>query len=121
MFSFVITKGGVVNSTMIAIDLMHKNKASGMGGVVINIASITALGAHFWLPIYAGSKHAVLGFTRSLTNEKFYERTGVKFMSICPGVTHTPLATREAFIGKHCFPEMKDEVGRLLDTFPAQE
>lgn len=93
----------------------------GNGGIVINIASITSLGAHFWLPIYAGSKHAVLGFTRSLNNDKFYERTGVKFMAICPGVTHTPLASTEAFIGRHCFPEMKTEVLRLLKLFPTQE
>lgn len=99
---------------------MRKDR-TGKGGVVINIASITALGAHFWLPIYAGSKHAVLGFTRSLKNEKFYEKTGVKFIAICPGVTHTPLATRDAFIGKHQFQEMKEEVSRILDTFPTQE
>lgn len=91
----------------------------GKGGIVVNIASITSLGAHFWLPIYAGSKHAVLGFTRSLNNDKFYERTGVKFMAICPGVTHTPLASTED--GRHCFPEMKEEVLRLLNTFPKQE
>lgn len=44
---------------------MRKDKGM-RGGIIINIASITGLGAHFWLPIYAGSKHAVLGFTRSL-------------------------------------------------------
>lgn len=54
-----------MNSTIIGIDLMRKD--NGMrGGSIVNIASITALGSHFWLPVYAGSKHAVLGFTRSL-------------------------------------------------------
>lgn len=54
-----------MNSTTIAIDLMRKD--NGMrGGFIVNVASITALGSHFWLPVYAGSKHAVLGFTRSL-------------------------------------------------------
>ncbi|XP_063698209.1 alcohol dehydrogenase-like [Culicoides brevitarsis] len=116
-----INYGGVVNSTFAAIDLMRKDKNGGNGGVVINIASITSFGAHFWLPVYAGTKHAVLGFTRSLKNDKFLELTGVKFMVICPGVTRTPLATREAFVDKHCFPEMKEEVERILNTYPVQD
>lgn len=68
MFSSKVFKtfqGGVVNSTLIGIDLMRKDEGM-RGGVIVNIASITALGPHFWIPIYAGSKHAVLGFTRSL-------------------------------------------------------
>lgn len=55
----------MVNSTMIGIDLLRKDKGM-RGGSIVNIASITALGSHFWLPVYAGTKHAVLGFTRSL-------------------------------------------------------
>ncbi len=68
---YTYEKGGVVNSTLIGIDLMRKDKGM-LGGTIVNIASITALGPHFWLPVYAGSKHAVLGFTTSLnvTSEK---------------------------------------------------
>lgn len=54
-----------MNSTLIGIDLMRKD--NGMrGGIVVNIASVAALHATFTAPVYCGSKHAVLGFTRSL-------------------------------------------------------
>lgn len=44
---------------------MRKDKGM-RGGVIVNIASRAALGAPFAAPVYAGTKHAVLGFTRSL-------------------------------------------------------
>uniref|UniRef100_A0A336MRX3 CSON006124 protein n=1 Tax=Culicoides sonorensis TaxID=179676 RepID=A0A336MRX3_CULSO len=115
-----INYGGVVNSTLIGIELMRKDRPGNKGGVIVNISSISALGGHFWLPIYAGTKHAVLGFTRSLVNKKFFEKTGVSFMAICPGVTETPLAVVDAFCGRHQFQDMKDEVKRILDSFPSQ-
>lgn len=58
-------QGGVVNSTLIGIDLMRKD--NGMrGGTIVNIASTAALSTRFIFPLYTSSKHAVLGFTRSL-------------------------------------------------------
>lgn len=54
-----------MNSTLIGIELMRKD--NGMkGGVIVNVASIFGLNANFASPVYAGTKHAVLGFTRSL-------------------------------------------------------
>lgn len=44
---------------------MRKDKGM-RGGFIVNIASIAALGAHFTCPVYSGTKHAVMGFTRSL-------------------------------------------------------
>lgn len=54
-----------MNSTLVGIDIMGKDKGM-RGGIIVNIASIAALQASFACPIYVGSKHAVLGFTRSL-------------------------------------------------------
>ncbi|KAJ6633497.1 Alcohol dehydrogenase 1 [Pseudolycoriella hygida] len=118
--AIAINYGGVVNSTLIGIDLMRKDKGM-RGGNIVNIASITALGSHFWLPVYAGSKHAVLGFTRSLKNEKFFAETGIKFISICPGVTITPLVNFEEYFKKLSFPTMADEIMSITRTFPTQE
>jgi len=115
-----INYGGVVNSTLIGIDLMRKDKGM-QGGTIVNIASVAALGAHFWIPVYAGTKHAVLGFTRSLKNDKFFEETGVKFIAICPGVTNTQLTTPEAFFGQQLFPTMIEEVVALYRGFARQE
>jgi len=115
-----INYGGVVNSTLIGIDLMRKDRGM-RGGTIVNIASVAALGAHFWIPVYSGTKHAVLGFTRSLKNDKFFEVTGIKFIAICPGVTNTQLTTPEAFAGQQLFPTLIEEVISLYRTFARQE
>jgi len=114
-----INYGGVVNSTLIGIDLMRKDKGMG-GGVIVNIASIAALSTPFSAPIYAGSKHAVLAFTRSLKNDKFFEKIGVKFIAICPGVTDTPLMDFEKFFNRQLFPSMVDEVKSMFSNIRSQ-
>lgn len=81
---------GVINGTQIALD--HMNIArGGQGGMIVNIASALGLDVHFTLPIYSASKHAVVGYTRSMADEKFENKFGVKFVTICPGFTSTPL------------------------------
>ncbi|XP_071451820.1 15-hydroxyprostaglandin dehydrogenase [NAD(+)]-like [Hetaerina americana] len=47
-----------------ALKIMSK-KAGGKGGVIVNTASIAGLMAYTFGPIYAGTKSAVVGFTRS--------------------------------------------------------
>lgn len=101
------------------MDLLRKDK-SGRGGLILNIASITALGAHFWLPIYAGSKHAVLGFTRSMVNEAFHAKTGISFITVCPGITKTALVDEANYYGKYLFQEMIDEVKSIVNGFNRQ-
>lgn len=69
----MLFKTGTVNSTLIGIDLMRKdlNEKSNInknkGGTIINIASIAGLRPVFFIPVYSGTKHAIVGFTRSLT------------------------------------------------------
>lgn len=45
------------------------------------------------MPIYAGTKHAVIGLTKSWGIPEFYDETKVRVIGICPGVTMTPLIT----------------------------
>lgn len=63
----------------------------GRGGIIVNIASILGLQPLAGCPIYAGTKHFVVGFDRSIGTPLFYNRTGVKVLTMCPGVTDTPL------------------------------
>jgi NAD(P)-dependent dehydrogenase (short-subunit alcohol dehydrogenase family) len=58
-------------------------------GRVINIASTAALAGYPYVSGYCASKHAVLGFTRSLALETI--GTGVTINAVCPGYTETPL------------------------------
>jgi NAD(P)-dependent dehydrogenase (short-subunit alcohol dehydrogenase family) len=58
-------------------------------GRVVNIASVTGLAGARYIAAYAASKHAVLGFTRSVAAE--LAATGVTINAICPGYVDTPM------------------------------
>lgn len=85
------------------------------GSTIINIASILGLAPMAGCPVYVATKHAVIGMTRSwgvsiymklssniFKNVNFnykitfqmpfhYQKHGIRFMAMCPGVTDTDL------------------------------
>lgn len=56
---------GLVSLTMKGLKYMRKDEG-GAGGTIINVASTAAITKLRYLPIYAGSKMAVLHFSQSL-------------------------------------------------------
>ncbi|KAF1815478.1 NAD(P)-binding protein [Eremomyces bilateralis CBS 781.70] len=60
-------------------------------GVVLSVASIAGLSGTYSSALYVATKHAVVGFTRSMALADKYE--GIKIVTICPGVVKTPLWT----------------------------
>lgn len=81
---------GVINSTQVALEHMSVEKG-GRGGFIVNIASVLGLDYVYTIPLYNASKHAVVGYTRSMADKKLENIFGVKFVTICPGFTDTPL------------------------------
>jgi NAD(P)-dependent dehydrogenase (short-subunit alcohol dehydrogenase family) len=61
-------------------------------GRVVNIASIAGLRGAAYISAYATSKHAVIGFTRSLALE--YATRNITVNAVCPGYTDTDIVTR---------------------------
>ena len=57
---------------------------------IINIASVVAHKGYEQQSVYAASKHAVLGFSKSLANETYRENIRVHVIS--PGGVYTPMA-----------------------------
>lgn len=55
----------MIQGSFLAMDHMGKHKG-GKGGTIVNIASIIALKVYPTLPVYCGSKHNVMAFSRSL-------------------------------------------------------
>jgi len=58
-------------------------------GRIVNMASVAALVGGKYISAYSASKHAMVGFTRSIALEA--AGTGVTVNAICPGYVDTPL------------------------------
>lgn len=52
-------------------------------GVVLIMASIAGYSGNFAAPLYSATKHALVGFTRSIGDLDRLQ--GVKVVAICPG------------------------------------
>ncbi|XP_030385913.1 fat body protein 2 [Scaptodrosophila lebanonensis] len=81
---------GLIQMTMMAMPYMDKTQM-GQGGMVVNMASVYGLEPAPAFAVYAAAKHGVLGFTRSMADKAIYQKTGVMFMAMCPGLTNTEM------------------------------
>ncbi|XP_013179893.1 PREDICTED: 15-hydroxyprostaglandin dehydrogenase [NAD(+)]-like [Papilio xuthus] len=81
---------GLVSFTMRAVKHMRKDEG-GVGGTIVNISSTAGISKFSFLPIYCGSKGAVLHFSQSLASAPFYDNTGIRVLTLCPGPTATKL------------------------------
>jgi NAD(P)-dependent dehydrogenase (short-subunit alcohol dehydrogenase family) len=91
------------------------------GGRIVCTASLAALTAMPDDPVYAATKHAVLGFVRSAAPA--LARRGITIDAVCPGIVDTPMvdAAVQARLADAGFPlltaaEVADAVHGLLTT-----
>lgn len=63
-------------------------------GVVLMIASMAGLAGMYASPLYCATKHAIVGFVKSMADADEFE--GVKVVAVCPGCVYAlfPLSLR---------------------------
>lgn len=98
---------GIVHSTILGLSYMGKHKG-GNGGTIVNMSSIAGLQGNPLAPIYGGTKHAVLGF--SLALKCYYEKTGTRVLTICPGLTTTGMAAKFMASKVHAMDLLDEEI-----------
>ncbi len=83
------------------------------GGAIVNTASVAGLGAAPKMSIYAASKHAVIGLTKSAAVE--YAKKKVRVNAVCPAVIDTDMFRRayESDPKKGEFAAAMHPVGRI--------
>ncbi|XP_017769422.1 PREDICTED: 15-hydroxyprostaglandin dehydrogenase [NAD(+)]-like [Nicrophorus vespilloides] len=91
-----INAKSVVTGTLLAIEFMRKDKG-GKGGFVVNTSSILGLSGASLVPVYYATKHFIIGFGKSMGTPVYYEKTGIKVMTIAPGLTDTRLPNNAKF------------------------
>jgi len=90
---------GVFNFTRAVIDDMIANNS----GTIINIASIAGKNGFVGGTTYSATKHAVMGFTKSLLLE--VRKHNIRIAAVCPGSVHT-----EMIVGSEVHPKNIDKV-----------
>ncbi|KAF5288182.1 hypothetical protein FQA39_LY03950 [Lamprigera yunnana] len=83
---------GTVIGCLLALDYYLPKYKTKKEGIIVNVASTTGLEVFGAVPIYVATKHAVVGLTHSWGSKSHYERTNVRFLTLCPGPTNTTLA-----------------------------
>ncbi len=78
----------VIAGTQAAVPAMRRAG----GGAIVNMASLAGLVAYEADPIYAATKHGVVGFTRAMAFLR--EEANIRVNCICPGFVDTPLPRR---------------------------
>jgi NAD(P)-dependent dehydrogenase (short-subunit alcohol dehydrogenase family) len=101
---------GTFNMARLAAEAMGKTEAadSGERGVIINTASVAAYDGQIGQAAYGSSKAAVVGLTLPMARD--LARSGVRVMTIAPGIFETPM-----LMGMP--DEVRDALGKMV-PFP---
>ncbi|GFG40407.1 hypothetical protein Cfor_07241 [Coptotermes formosanus] len=113
-----INLNAAVRGTLLGLQYMGKDKG-GKGGVVVNISSTAGLAPVAGAPVYVATKHAVIGLSRSFGLPYHFDRTGVRVLAMCPGVTDTRLISDAP--RRQLRQEWGIQLGREVDTFQTQK
>ena len=103
---------GSFNMIRLAAEIMNASQpeATGERGVIVSTASVAAFDGQLGQAAYAASKGGVVAMTLPIARE--LSRTGVRVMTIAPGIMETPM-----LLGMP--PEVQESLGKMV-PFPSR-
>jgi NAD(P)-dependent dehydrogenase (short-subunit alcohol dehydrogenase family) len=103
------------------VDMLKAAGGEHRNALVVNLSSIAGKSGAGWLSVYAATKAAVIGWTKSMNQELAGD--GIKNVALCPGFVDTPMTD---FVKGQIKPEdmirtqdIAEAVRFLLRTSPA--
>lgn len=87
--TFAVNLWAVIAGTQAAVPAMRRRG----GGVIVNTASLAGVIRYEPDPIYATTKHGIVGLTRALVFLK--DEANIRVNCVCPAVVNTPMLTRD--------------------------
>jgi short-subunit dehydrogenase len=87
-----VNLNGVIYGTRTALCLMKNPER----GCIANVSSVAGEVASPYLSAYSGSKHAVVGFTRALQEEKRQAHSPLKIILVIPGFVETQIMEKHS-------------------------
>ncbi|KRT81344.1 dehydrogenase, partial [Oryctes borbonicus] len=82
---------GVVNGCILGLEEYLPKYNSGSEPIILNVASVAGLVPLYFIPVYTGTKHAIIGISKALATEENSGAQKVKILTLCPGATSTTL------------------------------
>ena len=114
---------GTFQGTMLAIEHMRRDKG-GKGGVIINIASMAGINPNPCGPVYAGTKAAILHFSRSWAANPDMVQQGLRINVVCPAFADTSLYRKILDFSTAYQPQIAqmiiDRVGLMTPEYVAE-
>ncbi len=107
--TFSVNLWSVIAGTKAAVPAMRRRG----GGVIVTTASIAGVIQYQPDPIYAATKHGVVGLTRALVFLK--DESNIRVNCVCPGVVDTPMLTRGI---DELTPEQRAERDAIVGAMP---
>jgi NAD(P)-dependent dehydrogenase (short-subunit alcohol dehydrogenase family) len=102
----------VITTTYLASHYMRKSPVNADKSIIMT-ASCGGLYPSYYSPIYTATKHAVVGFMRSIA-PWYHHKAGIRVNAICPGVVKTNLLSSKEWEN---FPEEYfTPVGKIVEV-----
>ncbi|XP_044271943.1 15-hydroxyprostaglandin dehydrogenase [NAD(+)]-like [Tribolium madens] len=79
---------GTIHCMLEAYKIMSKD-GTGSGGVILNFSGLHGVKPLFPAPTLSATHHGIVGLSRSFGHETNFKTTGVRVVTLCPGITNT--------------------------------
>ncbi|XP_072387568.1 15-hydroxyprostaglandin dehydrogenase [NAD(+)]-like [Diabrotica undecimpunctata] len=109
---------GIIGGMVLGMEKYLRYHKEGDEAVILNLSSLSVTENLCIMPVYVATKYGVIGLTRNWGDSSHYNRTKVRVLAICPGMTDTCFLEnlRHRLLNEE-YTAMYDEVVSKFEVF----